>query len=138
MKSVLAIVLCVLLGQAAQAKVYECVMLENVDPWSGPVEGQDNWRAYIDEATGIAELQSENSIFGENPFAVLKRASASGGIVAGLQYYGGVNRYEPDTSYVIKFDKANRTAYFETREGKRSLELDHFECRPIAGKIPRD
>lgn len=138
MKSVLAVVLCVMLGQAAQAKVYECVMQEQVDPWSRSTEGSDIWRAYVDEAERIVELQSDNWIFGDNPFAILNRAFSTPGVAGDVQHYVGINRYQPEARYVFKFDKAKKVAYLETREGKRPLVTDEFSCRPIVGKIPRD
>lgn len=137
MKSVVVVLLSLFFVQLAQAKKYECRMQERVDPWTNQAQG-DLWTAYVDDVKGVVELHSDNSIFGDNPFAILNQTSANG-VAAGTSVFKGFNRYEDDSVYLLKLDSSKQFAGMDSWEGKNaSRELNGFECRPFKGPFPRE
>ncbi|MNL01687.1 hypothetical protein D3C87_1221630 [compost metagenome] len=133
MKSFIAIILAsFFVGPVAFAEVYECVTVPQEDPWTGlGGAGSDIWTAIVDLDNGTVELNSENELFGANPFAVLKEESLRG-VTKGTRVFRGNNQnneFKTDT-YLLSFSK--KGSALERQEGSaRERSFDSLECQRV-------
>lgn len=120
-----------LYGLSATAVTYNCVVNHTPDPWEDESAVMDEWTITVDLKRQTAELNSFNSIFGENPFAILKLKSKNITDGSPIYLFTGRNTYEPSHRYTFEFGPG-RESYLTTQEGRSAPKtVESVTCRRI-------